>query len=32
MLQQYKHILVAIDGSKEAKKAFNKAIDVSKRN
>jgi nucleotide-binding universal stress UspA family protein len=32
MLQEYKHILVAIDGSKEAERAFNKAINTSKRN
>ncbi|MDR0690573.1 MAG: universal stress protein [Streptococcaceae bacterium] len=32
MLQEYKHILVAVDGSKEAEKAFNKAINNSKRN
>lgn len=28
----YKNILVAVDGSKEADKAFNKAINIAKRN
>lgn len=28
----YKHVLVAVDGSKEAEYAFRKAIDVAKRN
>lgn len=32
MLQQYKHILVAIDGSYEAELAFKKAVAVAKRN
>lgn len=32
MLQQYKHILVAIDGSYEAELAFQKAVEVAKRN
>ena len=32
MLQQYKKILVAVDGSDEAELAFKKAINVSKRN
>ncbi|WP_125571547.1 universal stress protein [Lacticaseibacillus songhuajiangensis] len=32
MLQQYKHILVAIDGSYEAELAFKKAVEVAKRN
>ncbi|ANK59776.1 universal stress protein [Loigolactobacillus backii] len=32
MLQQYKHILVAIDGSYEAELAFRKAVEVAKRN
>ncbi|MFD1484495.1 universal stress protein [Lacticaseibacillus baoqingensis] len=32
MLQQYKHILVAIDGSYESELAFQKAIAVAKRN
>lgn len=32
MLQQYKSILVPIDGSFEAELAFNKAIEVAKRN
>lgn len=32
MLQQYQHILVAIDGSYEAELAFKKAIAVAKRN
>ncbi|RDX02761.1 universal stress protein [Listeria kieliensis] len=32
MLQQYKRILVAVDGSKEAEQAFKKAIQVAKRN
>ncbi|KRM87878.1 universal stress protein [Lacticaseibacillus thailandensis] len=32
MLQQYKHILVAVDGSYEAEIAFKKAIAVAQRN
>ncbi|WP_057894141.1 universal stress protein [Lacticaseibacillus brantae] len=32
MLQQYEHILVAIDGSYESELAFKKAIAVAKRN
>ncbi|KRL14245.1 universal stress protein [Schleiferilactobacillus perolens] len=32
MLQQYKRILVAIDGSYEAELAFRKAVEVAKRN
>lgn len=32
MLQQYQHIQVAVDGSKEAKMAFAKAVEVAKRN
>ena len=32
MLQQYQHILVAIDGSYEAELAFKKAVAVAKRN
>lgn len=32
MTIQYKSILVAIDGSKEAQYAFHKAIDIAKRN
>ncbi len=32
MLQQYKKILVAIDGSAEAELAFKKAVSVAKRN
>lgn len=32
MLQQYKSILVPIDGSFEAELAFNKAVEVAKRN
>lgn len=32
MLQEYKSILVAVDGSKEAEKAFRKAVEVAKRN
>ena len=32
MLQEYKNILVAIDGSSQAKKAFKKAVEVAKRN
>lgn len=31
-VQQYKHILVPIDGSKEAELAFEKAVAVAKRN
>ncbi|WP_063515143.1 universal stress protein [Schleiferilactobacillus harbinensis] len=32
MLQQYKRVLVAIDGSYEAELAFRKAVEVTKRN
>lgn len=32
MLQQYKRIMVAVDGSGEAELAFNKAVNVAKRN
>ncbi len=32
MLDQYKRILVAVDGSKEAERAFFKAVNVAKRN
>lgn len=32
MLQQYKKIMVAIDGSSEAELAFRKAVNVAKRN
>ncbi|MCI1926127.1 MAG: universal stress protein [[Lactobacillus] timonensis] len=32
MAQQYKHILVPIDGSQEAELAFKKAVAVAKRN
>ncbi|MBF7121268.1 universal stress protein [Pediococcus pentosaceus] len=32
MTQQYKHILVPVDGSKEAELAFRKAVAVAKRN
>ncbi|GAA0364039.1 universal stress protein [Alkalibacterium iburiense] len=32
MLQEYEKILVAIDGSSQAKKAFKKAVEVAKRN
>lgn len=32
MLQQYEHILVAVDGSYEAELAFQKAVAVAKRN
>ncbi|MCD2256466.1 universal stress protein [Agrilactobacillus fermenti] len=32
MLQQYKKILVAVDGSYEAELAFRKAVEVAKRN
>ncbi len=32
MLQQYKHILVPVDGSYEAELAFKKAVAVAKRN
>lgn len=32
MLQQYKRILVAVDGSSEAELAFKKAVNVAKRN
>lgn len=32
MLQEYKSILVAIDGSTQAEKAFKKAVEVAKRN
>ncbi|EPH93170.1 universal stress family protein [Enterococcus faecalis 13-SD-W-01] len=32
MLQQYKKIMVAVDGSDEAELAFKKAVNVAKRN
>ncbi|MFV0557300.1 MAG: universal stress protein [Enterococcus sp.] len=32
MLQQYKKIMVAVDGSTEAELAFQKAVNVAKRN
>lgn len=32
MIQQYKHILVAVDGSDESELAFKKAANVAKRN
>lgn len=32
MLQQYKKVMVAIDGSKEAEAAFKKAVNVTMRN
>ncbi|MGX7198157.1 universal stress protein [Enterococcus olivae] len=32
MLQQYKRIMVAVDGSNEAELAFQKAVNVAKRN
>lgn len=32
MLQEYKSVLVAVDGSNQAEKAFKKAVEVSKRN
>ncbi|WP_146924310.1 universal stress protein [Alkalibacterium kapii] len=32
MLQEYNKILVAIDGSSQAEKAFKKAVEVAKRN
>ncbi|MEY8442547.1 universal stress protein [Lactobacillaceae bacterium 24-114] len=32
MAQQYKHILVPVDGSEEAELAFKKAVAVTKRN
>ncbi len=32
MLQQYKRILVAVDGSKEAELAFKKGVQIAKRN
>jgi len=32
MIQQYNHILVAVDGSDEAELAFKKAVNVAKRN
>ena len=32
MLQQYKTILVAVDGSSEAELAFKKAVSVAQRN
>ena len=31
-MQAYKHILVAVDGSKQAELAFKKGIAVAKRN
>lgn len=32
MIQQYNHILAAVDGSNEAELAFKKAVNVAKRN
>ncbi|MCC5889525.1 MAG: universal stress protein [Alkalibacterium sp.] len=32
MMQEYKSILVAVDGSNQAEKAFKKAVEVAKRN
>ncbi|WP_028274149.1 universal stress protein [Atopococcus tabaci] len=32
MYQEYQRILVAIDGSREAERAFKKAVEVAKRN
>lgn len=32
MIHQYKTIVVAVDGSKEAELAFHKAVDIAKRN
>lgn len=32
MIQQYTHILVAVDGSDESELAFKKAVNVAKRN
>ncbi|MCD8506002.1 MAG: universal stress protein [Alkalibacterium thalassium] len=32
MLQEYKSIMVAIDGSTQAEKAFKKSVEVAKRN
>ncbi|WP_036198630.1 universal stress protein [Ureibacillus sinduriensis] len=32
MMSQYKSIIVAVDGSKEAEYAFKKSIDIAKRN
>ena len=32
MINQYKSIAVAVDGSKEAELAFHKAVDIAKRN
>ncbi|EOT40592.1 universal stress protein [Enterococcus columbae] len=32
MLQEYKKIMVAVDGSKEAELAFKKAVNVARRN
>ncbi|MGG5316448.1 universal stress protein [Enterococcus sp. AZ072] len=32
MKEEYKNILVAVDGSEQAKKAFGEAIEVAKRN
>ncbi|TCT24962.1 nucleotide-binding universal stress UspA family protein [Melghiribacillus thermohalophilus] len=32
MAFEYKHIVVAVDGSEEAERALNKAIDIAKRN
>ena len=32
MLQEYKKIMVAVDGSKEAELAFQKAVNVARRN
>lgn len=32
MLQQYQKIMVAVDGSNEAELAFQKAVNIAKRN
>lgn len=32
MIKPYQHILIAVDGSKEAEKAFKKSVHVAKRN
>ena len=32
MVDEYKNILVAVDGSKQSKKAFDEAINIAKRN